>query len=89
MSLFLRLCVAGESPLYDISDTSKSCFFPQTIWDWNDLPGSMISFADDCVSKFTSLMRGRDLIPPVIAPDDELSFWRFTHNLFIFRFRFD
>ena len=41
----------------------KSSFFPQTIRDWNDLPDSLISSAemsDDCVSKFTSLVRARD-----------------------------
>ena len=38
-------------------------FFPQTIRDWNELPVSFISSAelsDDCVSKFTSLVRARD-----------------------------
>ena len=38
-------------------------FFPQTIRDWNELPDSLISSAelsDDCVSKFTSLVRARD-----------------------------
>ena len=35
----------------------------QTIRDWNVLPDSLISSAelsDDCVSKFTSLVRARD-----------------------------
>ena len=34
-----------------------------TIRDWNDLPESLISsyeLSDDCVSKFTSLVRARD-----------------------------
>ena len=38
-------------------------FFPQTIRNWNELPDSLISSAelpDDCVSKFTSLVRARD-----------------------------
>ena len=36
----------------------------KTIRDWNVLPDSLISSAelsDDCVSKFTSLVRARDL----------------------------
>ena len=44
-------------------------FFFQTIRDWNELPDSLISYAemsDDCVSKFTSLVRARDLYPPVM-----------------------
>ena len=38
-------------------------FFPQTIRDWNALPDSLISSAEDaedCVAKFTSLVRARD-----------------------------
>ena len=39
-------------------------FFPQTIIrDWNDHPDSLITSAemsDDCVSKFSSLLRDRD-----------------------------
>ena len=38
-------------------------FFPQTIRDWNVLPDSPIfsaELSDDCVSKFTSLVRARD-----------------------------
>ena len=45
-------------------DSYKKSFFPQTIRDWNALPDSLISSAelsDDCVSKFTSLVRARDL----------------------------
>ena len=41
----------------------KSSFFAQTIRDWNDLHDSLISSAemsDDCVSKFTSLVRAND-----------------------------
>ena len=44
-------------------DAYKCRFFPQTIRDWNDLPDSLISSAemsDDCVSKFSSLVRARD-----------------------------
>ena len=44
-------------------DVYKKSFFPQTIRDWNDLPDPLISSAelsDDCVSKFTSLVRARD-----------------------------
>ena len=45
-----------QMPIYTV-------FFPQTIRDWNELPDSLISSAelsDDCVSKFTSLVRARD-----------------------------
>ena len=41
----------------------KDSFFPQTIRDWNALPDSLISSAEDaedCVAKFTSLVRARD-----------------------------
>ena len=41
----------------------KGSFFPQTIRDWNSLPDSLISSAEDaedCVAKFTSLVRARD-----------------------------
>ena len=44
-------------------DVYKNSFFPQTIRDWNDLPESLISsseLSDDCVSKFTSLVRAWD-----------------------------
>ena len=44
-------------------DAYKCSFFPQTIRDWNNLPDSLISSAemsDDCVSKFSSLVRARD-----------------------------
>ena len=45
-------------------DAYKKSFFPQTIRDWNILPDSLISsveLSDDCVSKFTPLLRARDL----------------------------
>ena len=44
------------------TDVYKCSFFPQTIRDWNDLPDSLISsaeVAEDCVAKFTSLVRAR------------------------------
>ena len=44
-------------------DAYKKSFFPQTIRDWNVLPDILISpaeLSDDCVSKFTSLVRARD-----------------------------
>ena len=49
-------------------DVYKYGFFPKTIRDWNDLPESLISSSelsdDTCsVSKFTSLVRARDLFP--------------------------
>ena len=43
--------------------TNKGSFFPQTIRDWNALPDSLTSsaeHAEDCVAKFTSLVRVRD-----------------------------
>ena len=45
------------------TDVYKGSFFPQTIGDWNDLPDSLISSAEDaedCVAKFTFLVRARD-----------------------------
>ena len=71
-------------------DVYKYSFFPQSIRDWNDLPESLISsseLSDDSVIKFTSLVRARDLFPPVTAPGEGLSIWRFTSKLFRFRFR--
>ena len=41
----------------------KGTFFPHTIRDWNALPDSLISSAEDagnCVAKFTSLVRARE-----------------------------
>ena len=43
-------------------DVYKYSFYPQTIRDWNDLPGSLISSSElsgDRVIKFTSLVRAR------------------------------
>ena len=50
-------------PLPILMDVYKGSFFPQTIRDWNALPDSLISSAEDaedCVAKFTSLVRARD-----------------------------
>ena len=57
-----RRCMVFQIPTASIDAYLKS-FFPQTIRDWNVLPDSLISSAelsDDCVSKFTSLVRARD-----------------------------
>ena len=54
--------VAFQTPIAN-TDVYKGSFFPQTIRDWNALPDSLISSAedaDDCVAKFTSLVRARD-----------------------------
>ena len=45
------------------TDVYKGSLFPQTIRNWNALPDSLISSAgdaEDCVAKFTSLVRARD-----------------------------
>ena len=45
------------------TDVYKGSFFPQTTRDWNDRPDSLISCAEDaedCVAKFTALVRARD-----------------------------
>ena len=62
-----RRCRNQHSMAFQIpsasKDVYKSSFFPITIRDWNDLPDSLISSAElseDCVSKFTSLVRARD-----------------------------
>ena len=62
-----RRCRNQHPLLFQIPSASKDSymksFFPQTIRDWNALPDSLISSAelsDDCVSKFTSLVRARD-----------------------------
>ena len=59
--------IIGHSLVFQIptacKDAYKKSFFPKTIRDWNVLPDSLISSAelsDDCVSKFTSLVRARD-----------------------------
>ena len=63
-----RRCRNQHSMAFQISSATsveayKCSFFPQTIRDWNVLPDSLISSAelsDDCVSKFSSLVRARD-----------------------------
>ena len=67
-----RRCRNQHSLAFQIPSASTNAylhsFFPQTIRDWNELPDSLLSSAelsDDCVSKFTSLVRARDYSPPV------------------------
>ena len=68
MTLIPRLDAAeNPSMVFQIPSASKDAYkiasFLQTIRDWNDLPDSLIASAemsDDCVSKFTSLVRVRD-----------------------------
>ena len=62
-----RRCRNSHSKAFQLPSASieayKCSFFPQTIRDWNDLPDSLFStaeMADDCVSKFASLVRSRD-----------------------------
>ena len=86
-----RRCRNQHSLAFQIPSASKDVYkhsFPQTIRDWNDLPESLISsseLSDDSVSKFISLVRARALFPPVTAPGEGLSIWRFTSKLFRFR----
>ena len=63
----VRRCRKGNSMAYQVpianTDIYKCSFFPQTIWDWNALPDSLISSAEgaeDGVAKFISLVRARD-----------------------------
>ena len=54
--------MAFQTPIA-YTDVYKGSFFPQTIRDWNAFPDSLISSAEDaedCVAKFTSLVRARD-----------------------------
>ena len=54
--------MAFQTPIAN-TDVYKGSFFPQTIRDWNALPDSLISSAEDaedCVAEFTSLVRARD-----------------------------
>ena len=54
--------MANEVPIAN-TDIYKCSFFPQTIWDGNVLPDSLISSAEcseDGVAKFTSLVRARN-----------------------------
>ena len=57
--------MAFQTPIAN-TDVYKGSFFPQTVRDWNALPDSLISSAgdaEDCVAKFTSLVRARDQFP--------------------------
>ena len=63
----VRRCRIQHSMAFQIPSASKvtyrNSFFPRTIRIWNDLHDFLISSAelsDDCVSKFTSLVRARD-----------------------------
>ena len=54
--------MAFQTPIAN-TDVYKDSFFSQTIRDWNALPDSLISSAEDaedCVAKFSSLVRARD-----------------------------
>ena len=54
--------MAFQTPIAN-TDVYKGSFFPQTMRDWNALPDSLISSAEDaedCFAKFTSLVRARD-----------------------------
>ena len=69
MTLFSKLGVVEISTLMTFqtpianTDVYKGSFFPRNIRDWNALPDSLISSAEDaedCVAKITSLVRARD-----------------------------
>ena len=48
---------------YARTDAYRHSFFPETIRDWNAFPVSTVSSAEsseDCISRFTSLMRSRE-----------------------------
>ena len=54
--------MAFQTPIAN-TDVYKGSFFFQTIRDWNALPDSLISSAEEAeysVAKFTSLVRARD-----------------------------
>ena len=58
--------MAFQTPIAN-TDVYKGSFFPQTIRDWNALPDSLIlsaEDAEDCVTKFTSLVRARGDVYP-------------------------
>ena len=62
LSLNTNKSMAFQTPIAN-TDVYKGSFFPQTIRDWNALLDSLISSAEDaedCVAKFTSLVRARD-----------------------------
>ena len=69
MTISPKLGVVGINTLWHfrlplpIQMFIKVASFPQTIRDWNALPDSLISFAEDaedCVAKFSSRVRARD-----------------------------
>ena len=69
--------MAFQTPIAN-TDVYKGSFFPQTIRDWNALPDSLISSAEDaedCVAKFTSLVilvsDCRFGVSPVNYPDPD------------------
>ena len=75
-----RGCRNQHSMVFQIPSASKDSYkkscFPQTIRD----PDSLISSAelsDDCISKFTSLVRARDLSSTWPSPGEVLSFLAF------------
>ena len=54
--------MAFQTPVAS-TDAYKSSFFPSDYYGLESLPDSSISFAEvaeDCVAKFTSLVRARD-----------------------------
>ena len=54
--------MAFQTPIAN-TDVYECSFFLQIIRDWNALPDSLISSAEDaedCFAKFTSLVRARD-----------------------------
>ena len=59
--------MAFQTPIANTDVHKSTCsFFPHTIGDWNAFPDSLISSAEDgedCVAKFTSLVRARDYFP--------------------------
>ena len=57
--------MAFQTPIANTA-VYKGSFFPQTIRNWNALPDSLTSSAEDvedCVATFTSLVRARDYFP--------------------------
>ena len=55
-------CMALQTPIAN-TEVYKGNFFPQTIRAWNALQDSLISSAEDaedCVAKFTFLVRAMD-----------------------------
>ena len=62
-----------QTPIANADAYKSSFFFLQTIRDWNALPESLISSAEDaevCVAKFTSLVSDcRFGVSPVNYPD--------------------